>query len=229
MDENIRDRIDRYLRREMSNNESLQFEQEALNDEELRTELGLTLLVRKCLASRESKFNQIGRWKRRGRMKLVALVSVVSIVALFVVGFFAVRPNFPIPSLKEDLAMKRKSVPVNKEKQDKVRIVMNAVMHNTDDQEIVEAIDDLETQRDIPSISEMNGAQYVSNKQPCDDGESRVLMAEVYELHWMKIMSLMRMGDKDRALNLLREFVALNGVYKSQADSLLLELEKQYQ
>lgn len=42
----------------------------------------------------------------------------------------------------------------------------------------------------------------------------------------MKIRSLLRMGKKDEAFVLLKQFVNLEGVHKTQADSLLKELEK---
>lgn len=50
MDERINDKIDRYLRKEMSSEETLLFEQEILNDEELRKEVEVSILIRKSLA-----------------------------------------------------------------------------------------------------------------------------------------------------------------------------------
>ena len=69
MDERIQDRIDRYLRKEMSQEENINFEQEALNNDELRKDLGLSLLVRKSLARRQQKLNLTKRWKHRGKAK----------------------------------------------------------------------------------------------------------------------------------------------------------------
>ena len=59
-----------------------------------------------------------------------------------------------------------------------------------------------------------------------EDNGVRNLKVEVYELYWMKIRSLLRMGKKDEAFVLLKQFVNLEGVHKTQADSLLKELEK---
>ena len=66
----------------------------------------------------------------------------------------------------------------------------------------------------------------MSSLQHGEDNGVRSLKVEVYELYWMKIRSLLRMGKKDEAFVLLKQFVNLEGVHKTQADSLLKELEK---
>lgn len=65
MDERINDKIDRYLRKEMSSEETLLFEQEILNDEELRKEVEVSILIRKSLAGRAEKLRTMNRWKNR--------------------------------------------------------------------------------------------------------------------------------------------------------------------
>lgn len=227
MDERIQDRIDRYLRKEMSQEENINFEQEALNNDELRKDLGLSLLVRKSLASRQQKLNLTNRWKHRGKARLTSFVAITSIAALFVIGFIMLKPSDSITTSKEILAQNNnKETLSTKEKQEKVTEAMKTVRHKTDDKEIVETIEKLEEQNDIPTISEVSDAQYMSSKQQKENDESVNLKVEIYELHWMKIRSLLRMGKKEEALDLLKQFVNLEGSHKAQADSLLKEIEK---
>ena len=87
MDERINDKIDRYLRKEMSSEETLLFEQEILNDEELRKEVEVSILIRKSLAGRAEKLRTMNRWKNRRKNRIIKSSFVVSIAAIFVVGF----------------------------------------------------------------------------------------------------------------------------------------------
>lgn len=227
MDEKIQDRIDKYLRKEMSQEESLNFEQEALNNDELRKELGFSLLVKKSLAGRQQKLGMVARWKHRGKARITSIVSITSIAALLIIGFVIQKPNGDTTSSKGMIAQNNgKEMLSTKEKQKKVTEVMKTVRHQTNDKEIVETIEKLEEQNDIPTISEVSDAQYMSCRQQDKNNENVNLNVEIYELHWMKIRSLLRMGKKDEALDLLRQFVNLEGCHKAQADSLLKEIEK---
>jgi len=226
-DEKIQDRIDRYLRKEMTPEESLNFEQDTLNNDELRKELGLTLLVRKSLASRQLKLDMTAYWKKQRKVRIVNVVTITSIAALFAIGFVLLKPNGSATPAEGMIAQNdAKEMPSVKEKQKRVAEVMKNVRKNNDDKEIVETIEELEKQNDIPSISQVSEKQYMSSLQYGEDNGVRNLKVEVYELYWMKIRSLLRMGKKDEAFVLLKQFVNLEGVHKTQADSLLKELEK---
>lgn len=227
MNDSIQDRIDRYLRKEMIPEESLNFEQDTLNNDELRKELGLTLLVRKSLASRQLKLDMTAHWKKQRKVRIVNVVTITSIAALFAIGFVLLKPNGSATPAEGMIAQNdAKEMPSVKEKQKRVAEVMKNVRKNNDDKEIVETIEELEKQNDIPSISQVSEKQYMSSLQYGEDNGVRNLKVEVYELYWMKIRSLLRMGKKDEAFVLLKQFVNLEGVHKTQADSLLKELEK---
>ena len=71
MDEITNDKIDRYLRKEMSSEETLLFEQEILNDEELRKEVEVSLLIRKSLSARADKLRIMNRWRNRRKNRII--------------------------------------------------------------------------------------------------------------------------------------------------------------
>ncbi|MDO5489694.1 MAG: hypothetical protein Q4F52_06240 [Bacteroidaceae bacterium] len=56
--------------------------------------------------------------------------------------------------------------------------------------------------------------------------ESHTLNDDVYELHWLKIKSLISIGKNEEALELLKSFVKVEGKYKNAADSLMIEMNK---
>ena len=58
MEEKYNDLIDRYLRNEMGREEKLDFEQQVLNNEQLKSELELTCRIKHRLADRQQKLRK---------------------------------------------------------------------------------------------------------------------------------------------------------------------------
>lgn len=107
MDITQQDRIDRYLRGEMSQAETKTFEQEATRMHSLFKQLEFTLLVRKAIANRQQKLHTVRGWKRRKAKRLARLVGVVAAVAILVVGYIVVKPS---SSSAEQQSMDNKQV-----------------------------------------------------------------------------------------------------------------------
>lgn len=157
----------------------------------------------------------------------MSIVLITSIAALLVIGVVVLKPTNSSTLNKEMVAQNKASETLATiEKQEKVAETMKNVRNKTNDKEIVETIEELEKQNDIPTISDVSDAQYMSSKQQKESNEDINLNIKVYELYWMKIRSLLRMGRKEEALTLLKQFVLLEGSHKVQADSILKEFEK---
>ena len=226
MDERINDKIDRYLRKEMSSEETLLFEQEILNDEELRKEVEVSILIRKSLAGRAEKLRTMNRWKNRRKNRIIKSMSIVTIAAIFVVGFILFKPTTTSTDSHKMVAVQTKSkskhlvIPRNE-----VNRVKEKVRDAKNDKEVVEAIDELDKRSDIPSISMDISGNYMSH-ETTDTEEERNLKLDIYELQWKKITTLIRMGKNKEAVSLLKHFVTIQGEYQEQADSILDELKK---
>lgn len=226
MDERINDKIDRYLQKEMSSEETLLFEQEILNDEELRKEVEVSILIRKSLASRAEKLRTMNRWKNRRKNRIIKSTSIVTIAAIFVVGFILFKPTTTSTDSHKMVAVQTKSkskhlvIPRNE-----VNRVKEKVRDAKNDKEVVEAIDELDKRSDIPSISMDISGNYMSH-ETTDTEEERNLKLDIYELQWKKITTLIRMGKNKEAVSLLKHFVTIQGEYQEQADSILDELKK---
>ena len=225
MDERINDKIDRYLRKEMSSEETLLFEQEILNDEDLRKEVEVSFLIRKSLAGRVEKLRIMNRWRNRRKNRIIKSSFIVSIAALFVIAFFLFKPTATSTDSHRMVAVQTKSKSEHLEiPRNEVNRVKEKVRYAKNDKEVVEAVDELDKSSDIPSISMDLSGNYMSHKTT--DTEERNLKLDIYELQWKKITSLVRMGKNKEAVSLLKHFVTIQGKYQEQADSILDKLKK---
>lgn len=225
MDERINDKIDRYLRKEMSSEETLLFEQEILNDEDLRKEVEVSFLIRKSLAGRVEKLRIMNRWRNRRKNRIIKSSFIVSIAALFVIGIFLFKPTATSTDSHRMVAVQTKSKSEHLEiPRNEVNRVKEKVRYAKNDKEVVEAVDELDKSSDIPSISMDFSGNYMSHKTT--DTEERNLKLDIYELQWKKITSLVRMGKNKEAVSLLKHFVTIQGKYQEQADSILDKLKK---
>lgn len=225
MDEKLHYQIDSYVRNEMTQDERLAFEQEALNDENLRREIALTMLIKKLLGDRKRKLMMIKGWKAKKRARVIKAVSVASIAAVAMLAIAVIRPDDAPVLSHEVVAQQPKLAPTSDmEKQKKVSEAMTKVRQKSNDKEVVDMVDDLENGKDIPSVIEMQAAKFLNVKTTDENMDEHQLQMKAYELYWLKICSLIRMGKKDEAIALLKDFIKIKGTYQEQADSLLSEM-----
>lgn len=225
MDEKLHYQIDSYVRNEMTQDERIAFEQEALNDENLRREIALTMLIKKLLGDRKRKLMMIKGWKAKKRARVIKAVSVASIAAVAMLAIAVIRPDDAPVLSHEVVAQQPKPAPTSDmEKQKKVSEAMTKVRQKGNDKEVVDMVDDLENGKDIPSVIEMQAAKFLNVKTTDENMDEHQLQMKAYELYWLKICSLIRMGKKDEAIALLKDFIKIKGTYQEQADSLLSEM-----
>ena len=219
MDEILHYQIDSYVRNAMTHDERLAFEQEALDDENLRREIALTLLIKKLLGDRKRELMMIKGWeaKRRARVASIAAVALLAIAVI--------RPDGAPEFSHEVVAQQPQPAPTSDmEKQKKVSEAMTKVRQKSNDKEVVDMVDDLENERDIPSVTEMQAVKFMNVKETDEKMDEQQLQMKAYELYWLKICSLIRMGKRDEAIALLKDFTKIKGTYQEQADSLLIEM-----
>ena len=78
----------------------------------------------------------------------------------------------------------------------------------------------LEELKVIHSLDDVSGGQFIM-RHSLESKDADVLSQDAYELHWLKIKSLIEKGEKAEAFELLKSFVTVEGKYKVAADSLL--------
>ena len=90
---------------------------------------------------------------------------------------------------------------------------------------VIAEVTRLEEQNLIPTIKDISEGKFLM-AHPKRIEESHTLNDDVYELHWLKIKSLICIGKNEEALELLKSFVKVEGKYKNVADSLMIEMNK---
>lgn len=221
MDERYFELIDKYLRKEMSPEESLNFEQEALNNPELRKEIELTYRIKRSLTDRQHKLHKTAQWERKKRFSIVRYATITSVAAMLVVGFFLTKPVIENTSSDNLVASATIESPeILKEKSGEAIVSVQKSISDGNEEVAIAEVTKLEEQNIIPTLNDVSGGRFImSHKLESDDAD--ILSKDAYELHWLKIQSLITIGEKAEALELLKSFVTVEGKYKATADSLL--------
>lgn len=224
MDARIYELIDKYLRKEMSAEECLNFEQEALNNHELRKEIELTYRIKRSLTDRQRKLYKTAHWENKKKYKLAIFAAVTSIAAMLVVGSFLTKsmPEASFNSNPIGLATVNTTHEL-KEMDDGTIDVIKKSLAEGKEEVVIAEVTRLEEQNVIPSLNDVSGGRFVmSHTLKTEDAD--ILSKDAYELHWLKIKSLITIGKKEEALELLKSFVKIEGKYKTAADSILYKM-----
>lgn len=222
MDERIYEQIDKYLRKEMTPEESLNFEQEALNNPELRKEIELTYRIKRSLIDRKEKLRKTAQWERKSKFKIASFATISSIAAMLVVGFFITKPALEVPDTNGNLIASASIESPNdlKEIRESAIVTVKKSISKGMEEEAIAEVNRLEEKNVIPTLNEISEGRFVmSNSMGSEDAE--ILSRDAYELHWLKIQSLLAIGQKAEAKEQLKSFIQIEGKYKATADSLL--------
>lgn len=223
MDEITQQRIDRYLRKEMSPEESINFEQDVLNDENLRKELEVTFLLKKSLDARQQKLQQIKKWSNKRRQFLsLKILSAISVAAILTLIFFICKPNSQQHTTQKLVAQNDKIVKTQQKAQKVIQSVKSS-LEKGNDSEAMFTLNDWETS---PEKITMNKLTCDSQAVFLSQSDKNLLKQDLYELQWLKICLLIKQGNEKEAILLLKSYVNIEGNYREKADSILKSLEK---
>lgn len=226
MDERNFELIDKYLRREMTPEERLNFEQEALNNPELRRETELTYRIKRSLADRQRKLHRTAHCEIKKKYKIAGAATAASIAAVLAVGFFLTKPAQNTEVSSEIIAANTSvDAPetLKKKSEEAIVTVKKSISEGKEEVAIAE-VTKLEDENIIPTMSDISAGKFVvSHHMEVEDAD--VLSKDAYELHWLKIRSLIAIGKKEEAIQLLMSFVQIEGIHKAAADSLLQKMK----
>lgn len=226
MDERNFELIDKYLRREMTPEERLNFEQEALNNPELRRETELTYRIKRSLADRQQKLHRTAHCEIKKKYKIAGAATAASIAAVLAVGFFLTKPA-QITEVNSEIIAANTSVnapeTLKKKSEEAIVTVKKSISKGKEEVAIAE-VTKLEDENIIPTLSDVSAGKFVVS-QPMEVEDADVLSKDAYELHWLKIRSLIAIGKKEEAIQLLMSFVQIEGIHKAAADSLLQKMK----
>lgn len=221
MDERNFELIDKYLRKEMSPEESLNFEQEALNNPELRKEIELTYRIKRSLTDRQQKLHKTAQWESKRKYRIARYAAITSIAAMLIVGYFLTKPVVENASSDNFVASATIESPeILKEKSGEAIVSVQRSITEGNEEVAIAEVTKLEEQNVIPSLNDVSAGRYIMS-HTLESEDADILSKDAYELHWLKIQSLITIGKKAEAMELLKSFVTVDGKYKATADSLL--------
>lgn len=221
MDDTIYELIDKYLKREMSAGESLNFEQEALNNPELRREIELTYRIKRSLIDRQQKLYKTSHWESRRRYKLAGFATIMSVAAVLAIGLFLIKPTLDTDMDNNVVAVANVNTArkLTEESEEAIAYAKKSISEGKDEIAIAE-VTRLEEERVIPTLNDISDGQFIMS-HTLEAKDADLLSRDAYELHWIKIQSLITLGKSEEAINDLENFVLIEGIYQHSADSLL--------
>lgn len=221
------DTVDRYVCGRMSPQEAAGFERLMNEDDDLADDVALLRLTRKTMASLTEKRRLIEVWDNEengtetvGRdvaassSRRIRIISVITgFAACLVLGFFLVR------NITSDSADRSESVSLP-------AVTTTAVRSSLPSGDVAGMIEDgrydaaLERiGSEIAALDEERAA--VVADKAMDDEERQytvgLIDSQLYDMQWMRIVSLEALGRRDEADDLLKDFVTVDGQYREEA------------
>lgn len=214
MKEELFDKIDRYIRKEMTQSEFAAFEKEIAENPEVKAEVELTQQIANNLALRQRKLDKISHWKekeKRTKRKLYQVVGSITAAAVLLVGVFVLQKR------NDDVGLKGGE----QHGGELFRGVdgttdVDVLLQTNQYEKALTLIDSLEVDYK-KSVYDGIAVNLLSEEQLY---EKEINTQALYKLTWQKIQALYGLERVNEAMKLLHEFRKKEGEYKQKADSI---------
>lgn len=247
MKEEILDKIDRYLRKEMTSEETAAFEQELQNDVSLKEELELTKDIMGSLKERQRKLEQMKEWDKqyakyveemavaeprvvnaapsygampssRKKNRMFVWIASIGIAACLIAGVFMIRPSYDHSIINDGI-----NSPIVGSYRGTffAHEIQNLIAQGKNEQALV-LIDSLEENYKKETM-QYHGKDSLTEEESYDLQTNALAL---YELEWLRIKALMGGKQYEKAFNALDEYRMREGNYQEKADSLWNVLKK---
>ncbi len=235
------DRIDSYLRGDMSPTERKRFELEIKSDLDLYKDFLETKAIANVIADRGKKLAMMNRWKdeekalRRKHIRNCTIGMGAAACLLF--GCFLLKPLI-FPSITHNsIEMPLFSHEVNSYGENTGLEVLDLMINSKDYSNALAFADILinENKQRIEQKSQNNMSnkvfdivKYGNLDSVASLNSDKILRYEeiVYEVEWRQINLLLALNKKDECIKALNKFINKDGIYKTEACSLLKTLSE---
>jgi len=206
----IQDKIDRYIMGRMSAEERADFEANMAADPSLDDEVRLTQSIKSSLGDIEEKRRSIARFEdeRRYNMRMRLrrkVLSAVTVAAACAIAIFLIV--MPDADNGGDAAVVRGG------------LVSDSIVKLIDNKRYAQALQAI-------SVAEADTLPTDTTSAEAIESERAVISMEQYRLRWLKIKALVGLQRYDEALPLLRQYAKETGEYQSAAKEMLKRLSR---
>ena len=222
------DRVDAYLRGEMSQEERTKFESDLKTDVTLHDDFIFTKAISEAISDRKRKLDLMARWdaeeklslKLLHRRKMVRKWAIgISAIACIAIGFFSVQLVFlaTSPSPNSDFVMPSFGAEVYYRSGDNSIENLDSLITAKDYEKALAYADSLILDYD-------NDLRQYKTKDSLSEKEAynkEIVEEALEDIEWRKANLLVSLGKTDEAKVCLKYIVDRDGVYKFPADSLL--------
>ncbi|MGM9740557.1 MAG: hypothetical protein ACI3ZP_08135 [Candidatus Cryptobacteroides sp.] len=203
------DRIDRYLRGEMTKEEMTAFEAELGNNPELKADFDLTSDISTALAARAVKLEKIKGWKAFRLRRTMTFVSIAA-AACIALGGFLVYP-YTYSGLQDRTMQVSRAGGID----------VTALWEKGDYDEALRVINS-GTESAQSAVSELEALPSLTGEQTY---QLELQRYTIYQLKWTRIQTLLRMREWDEAYRLAMEFSGESGDCQEKAVKLCRRLK----
>lgn len=223
------ERIDAYLRGEMTEADKIKFEDDLNSDLSLRHEYEQTKAISNALADRKHKLEQMSKWDAEEKIQnkilhhrlIVKRWTIgMSAAACLAVGFFAVKPMFMTHTSDGNYAMPDFGTTAIYRGGDDSITEVDSLIKAKDYDIALSRIDTLISEcKDNISALELTDSLTEKDAYRLKEYEQ-----DLYQLEWRRINLLLATDNEQGAKQALETFIKKSGKYSQQADSLLRTL-----
>lgn len=210
MDNMMQDRIDSYIRGEMTAGERSMFASELSLNPDLRKEFELNRKIANSISDRAKKKEQIQAWKKKKTSHKTIYVSsaITSIAAMLVVGFFMFRntPDSSTLNTTENIVSSNRYTAYSE---------ISMLIEKEDYTKALAYIEKAESISVNPETSTED--QVMANNDS--------LSTNLYELKWLKAQVLVGLDRTNEAKSILKEIKNIEGKFQDDIDFLLNKLQ----
>lgn len=206
----MQDRIDSYIRGEMTAAERSMFASELSSNLELRKEFELTRKIANSISDRAKKKEQIQAWKKKKTSYKTIYMSsaITSIAAMLVVGFFMFRntPDSSTLNTTENIVSSNRYTAYSE---------ISMLIEKEDYTRALAYIEKAESTSVNTDSSTEN--QFMANNDS--------ISINLYELKWLKAQVLVGLDRTNEAKSILKKIKNVEGKFHDDIDSLLKKLQ----
>lgn len=216
------DKIDRYLRGEMTDSEIRQFENEVVRDSGLCDDLEITYILKRSLGKRQQKLYQTSKWRHK-KQRTVLFTSISMVAACLATCLIFFKPSSILNNPENGFVAMTDTTSVQNE-----NVVDNpsAMDKKTNSKyllaEAKNISNDVEHQNPSVSLSQPEKVSVMSHKS--ESKSINITLLSDYEQEWSNILSHLKVWNDSVLIEHLIAFSKLDGAHKEEADSILIDL-----